>query len=87
MIAATEPFTPSPKEVHAGNGDQALLATRPVHFDGGSQQTNIYDRSKLRAGDRLVGPAIVTEYTSATILPPGDSLEVDAFDNLIVEIH
>ena len=87
MISATEPFTPSPKELKAGDGNQALLGTRPVYFDGGAKQTNIYDRHKLHAGDRLSGPAIVTEYTSATILPPGDSLQVDAFDNLIVEIH
>jgi N-methylhydantoinase A len=35
----------------------------------------------------LRGPAIVTEYSSATIVPPGDSLHVDVLDNLIIEVH
>jgi N-methylhydantoinase A len=35
----------------------------------------------------MMGPAIVTEYSSATILPPEDRLTVDALDNLIVEVH
>ena len=87
MIARTEPFEASKRELQTGDGEQALLATRAVYFDGSARQTQIYDRRGLRPGDFLRGPAIITEYTSATILPPGDTLHVDAFDNLIVEIH
>ena len=41
----------------------------------------------LVPGDSFSGPAIITEYSSATILPPGDGLHVDALDNLIIEVH
>jgi N-methylhydantoinase A len=87
MVAHTEPFEASKGELQDGDGEQALLATRPVYFDGSAQQTRIYDRRGLRPGDTLKGPAIITEYTSATILPPGDTLHVDPFDNLVIEIH
>ncbi len=40
----------------------------------------------LHAGDTFAGPAIVSEYSSATILPPGDVLRVDAFGNLVIEV-
>jgi N-methylhydantoinase A len=50
-------------------------------------ETPVYDRQALRPGDAMMGPAIVTEYSSATILPPEDRLTVDALDNLIVEVH
>jgi hypothetical protein len=47
----------------------------------------VYNRQALIPGDSFSGPAIITEYSSATILPPGDRLHVDALDNLIIEVH
>jgi N-methylhydantoinase A len=41
----------------------------------------------LRCGDTFAGPAIVSEYSSATILPPGDVLRVDGLGNLVIEVH
>ena len=35
---------------------------------------------------RFAGPAIVSEYSSATILPPGDVLRVDELGNLVIEV-
>jgi N-methylhydantoinase A len=60
---------------------------RAVYFDGEALNTRIYDRQALRPGDSIHGPAIITEYSSATILPPEDRLCVDALDNLIIEVH
>jgi N-methylhydantoinase A len=87
MIARTETFDPSRGEMQDGNAQQALLTKRAVYFDGITQETPVYDRESLRPGDSLSGPAIITEYSSATILPPGDRLHVDAFNNLIIEVH
>ena len=33
--------------------------------------TRYYDRSLLKAGNRLAGPAIVNQYDSTTVIPPG----------------
>ena len=38
-------------------------------------------------GRYFCGPAIVSEYSSATVLPPGDVLRVDGLGNLVIEVH
>jgi len=87
MIAKTEAFDPPRHELQEGDGQQALTATRAVYFDGEQRTTRVYDRGALRPGDSLCGPAIITEYSSATILPPGDRLHVDGLENLIIDVH
>jgi N-methylhydantoinase A len=87
MIAANQPFDPPRKQVSNGDGHQALTGNRPVYFHGRSYDARIYNRDALVPGDSFPGPAIVTEYSSATLLPPGDRLHVDALDNLIIEVH
>jgi N-methylhydantoinase A len=74
------------EEMVAGDGTQALRGEREVWFEGGWVRARVFDRERLRAGDVVVGPALVTEYTSATVLPPGARLEVDGWGNLVVEV-
>ena len=87
MIAKPEPFDPARHESRAGDGRQAITATRDVYFDGAMLSTPVYDRQTLRSGDSFTGPAIITEYSSATLLHPGDTLRVDALENLIIQVH
>jgi N-methylhydantoinase A len=87
MVAGNVPFDPPRKPVMTGDGKQAITAHRAVYFDGEFCNTPVYARQALLAGDCFRGPAIVTEYSSATILPPGDTLRVDALDNLMIEVH
>jgi N-methylhydantoinase A len=63
-------------------------SSRPVYFAevGGFVATTVYDRYHLRPGERIVGPAIVEERESTTILAPGDALTVDAFGNLRISV-
>jgi N-methylhydantoinase A/oxoprolinase/acetone carboxylase beta subunit len=56
---------------------------------GGALQqvpTRYYERAALRAGNRLVGPAIVTQYDSTTVIPPGLAAHVDRFGNIVIAI-
>jgi 5-oxoprolinase (ATP-hydrolysing)/N-methylhydantoinase A len=46
----------------------------------------VYDRYHLQPGDHIVGPAIVEERESTTILAPGDALTVDALGNLRISV-
>ncbi|SHM11519.1 hydantoinase/oxoprolinase family protein [Actinacidiphila paucisporea] len=46
----------------------------------------VYAREALLAGNRIAGPAVVEEPTATTLLRPGDTLEVDAFGNLLLTI-
>lgn len=47
----------------------------------------IFDRARLRAGDRLVGPAIVTEMDSTTLILPNHAGAVDQFGNILIRPH
>jgi N-methylhydantoinase A len=87
MVSAAEAFEPIMRPLQEGDGSHALIGTRPVYFDGSFQETRVYDRELLRPGDTFAGPAIVSEYSSATILPPGDVLRVDGLGNLVIEVH
>jgi N-methylhydantoinase A len=87
MVNAAEAFTSVVQPLHEGDGLHALIGTRHVYFDGGFQETRLYNRELLRPGDTFAGPAIVSEYSSATVLPLGDVLRVDGLGNLVIEVH
>jgi N-methylhydantoinase A len=63
---------------------QAIARARPVHFSGAVRRTPVYDRALLRAGNRFAGPAVVTEYSGTTLVPPGWRARVDAYENLLL---
>jgi N-methylhydantoinase A/oxoprolinase/acetone carboxylase beta subunit len=46
--------------------------------------TRYYDRSSLQAGNRLQGPAIVHQYDSTTVVPPGLAASVDGHGNIVI---
>lgn len=67
---------------------EAFSGRRPVYFAGaGFVDTPTYQRSVLQAGNTFSGPALVEEHASTTVVLPGDTLEVDAFGDLIVGIN
>jgi N-methylhydantoinase A len=85
MTAPGEPYTPPFLEPVPGDGNAARYAERPVHFDGRFMPTPHYARQKLVPGDTFSGPAMITEYTSASALPPGWRMRVDGYSNLVLE--
>jgi N-methylhydantoinase A len=70
----------------AGDGAQAVLKLRPIYFSGAWLESMVYNRDLLVAGDAISGPALITEYSSTTVLPPGCVATVDLYGNLIVEV-
>jgi len=54
-------------------------------FENGWSSLDVYVRERLRAGNRLRGPALVCEDTSTCFLPPGARAEVDGTGNIIME--
>jgi N-methylhydantoinase A len=87
MVCPGEPFEQEIEPLQEGSGEQAIVGTREVYFDGAFQTTLVYNRELLRCGDTFAGPAIISEYSSATILPPRDVLRVDGLSNLVIEVH
>jgi len=86
MVAAGEPYSPSPAKRGPvpGDGSAASHATRDVYFSGRFTPTRLYRRDALVSGDAIHGPAMITEYTSATLLPPDARANVDEFGNLVI---
>ncbi len=52
---------------------------------GGYVETPVYDRYRLDPGVRFVGPVIVEERESTTVIGPGALISVDAHRNLVAE--
>lgn len=73
-------------ELPVGDGDpsQAKIRDHEVWMDGAMQQAVIYDRAKLDQGDRIPGPAIVTEMDSTTLIESGCVATVDKVGNILI---
>jgi 5-oxoprolinase (ATP-hydrolysing) len=56
-----------------------------VYFDGKPRDTAVYERSTLRSGHELIGPAIVHEITSTTVIDPGWRAMVLADGSILAE--
>lgn len=63
---------------------RALIKEKDVHFEGKVCRTRIYERSLLRAGNQIAGPALIFEYSATAALPPGYLCVVDVYRNLII---
>jgi N-methylhydantoinase A len=64
---------------------QAALSKTEVMFAGRRFAATVYDRPKLRAGNRILGPGIVTEYSATTFIPPSWTGRMDGHGNIILE--
>lgn len=82
-------ITPKPSLARIPSGLQSprksLIGERRVFINGNRLKTNIYDRALLCAGNRVSGPAIVTEYSATTVVLPGWHARVDRYGNLLME--
>jgi N-methylhydantoinase A len=69
-----------------GDGDpaQAKLRDHTLWMDGAEQAAAIYDRSKLEAGDKIPGPAIVVEMDSTTLIETRHVGTVDPHGNILI---
>jgi N-methylhydantoinase A len=86
MSAAGESYRPQQRALQEGDGGAAQYAERPVYFEGGFRTTRFFRRDLLAPGDAIRGPAMITEYTAATLVPPGCAARVDGFGNLVIAI-
>ena len=74
------------QKIEAGGPDCGAARTQDtqIFVDGEDVPATIYDRSKLKAGNRVPGPAIVTEMDSTTLILPGHTGEIDDFGNILI---
>jgi N-methylhydantoinase A len=64
--------------------DDAIKNRRQVFINGKWQAFDIYERSKLQAGNRFTGPAIIEEDTSTVLVLAKQKLTVDEYGNMIL---
>jgi N-methylhydantoinase A len=63
------------------------LPKAPVLFEGKKLATAILPRESLKPGRTYYGPAIITEYSATTAVPPSKHFRLDPASNLIVTIR
>ena len=66
----------------------AIKGTRQAYFPSASGYLDcpVYNRYGLQAGAEFPGPAIIEEAEATTIVRPGESVTVDKWLNLVIEI-
>jgi N-methylhydantoinase A len=62
------------------------MATAMVHFGGKRHRTSIVPRPSIQVSKRYRGPAIITEYSATTVIPPGLFYRKDQAGNLVIEV-
>jgi N-methylhydantoinase A len=80
--------TPELRHEPPGDADPraAHIGVRPVWFHhNGAQSTDCYLRPKLQPGNRFVGPAMIYQFDTTIVVPPGWQIRVDGWRNLWLE--
>jgi 5-oxoprolinase (ATP-hydrolysing) len=78
-------------EIEAGEADagDAVVHRAEVVFEEDGRpkvfDTPFYERERLRAGNRIEGPAIIEQYDSTTVVPPGLVAEIDRVGNIVID--
>ncbi len=78
-----EPRLPEAEPAGA-DASGAVTDEHEVFFEGEWLATRIYDRALLVPGNRVEGPAILTEFDSTTVVLKGYRAEVDRFRNVLI---
>ena len=86
VVAVGKAANVAAEEIKKGGSDPsaAKLRDHKVFMDGREQDAVIYDRSKLKAGNKIPGPAVVTEMDSTTLILADHVAEVDNFGNIMI---
>ena len=75
----------SQPEIAPGRGDPTPKGDRRIFRRGQWIYAGVYDREALGAGDHIVGPAIIEQDDTTTVVMPNWSARVDPVGNLHLE--
>ena len=62
----------------------ALVGQTRIYVAGEWLGARVYDRPKLASGNRIDGPAIVTQMDTTTLILPGHHGTVDSVGNILI---
>jgi N-methylhydantoinase A len=81
---AEKPFIGRDYGQGGDDSSAAIIHSTRVYAGGTWHAANIYDRSKLKSGNRITGPAIVTEMDATALILPGHTGVVDKVGNILI---
>ena len=77
---------PLPEDEPGGeDAHTAFLGETAMVFGGEECRGDLVDRSRLQPGNVVQGPALVVEYSTTTVVPPGHRCKVDRWYSLVLE--
>ena len=79
-----KPELPKLKSESSGAGGMEPIEHRDVYFSGQWVNTPIYQRSDLQPATTWVGPLVIQEFGSTTVVFPGQQVDVDDYGILVV---
>lgn len=62
----------------------AAVGRQSVYMEGRDRSAVVYDRARLKSGNRIPGPAIIIEMDSTTVILPRHHGRVDPFGNVLI---
>ncbi len=83
-VAPGEPITEPELAARTGEALEPIDHV-PMWSGGGEHRTPVFERTALRAGDRIAGPALVREANATTVIEPGWGAEITARDHMILQ--
>lgn len=85
-VVQGRPAVVKAQSVERGDGDpgRAAVGEQEIFVDNEERAATIYERARLRAEDNLIGPAIVLEMDSTTLILPQHVGSVDDLGNILI---
>jgi N-methylhydantoinase A len=78
------PLMLSRSDSNGAHSAEGIDRHEKVVFDGEWLDTPIYERSSLRAGQLIDGPAVIIQQDTTAVVEPGYRATVDGYSNLII---
>jgi N-methylhydantoinase A len=85
-VVQGRPAVVNAQSVERGDGDpgRAAVGEKEIFVDNENRAATIYERARLRSGDKLIGPTIVLEMDSTTLILPQHVGSVDELGNILI---
>ena len=94
VIGGNSPLPPAEERLGARADEEGArvvprqpTATISLHVAGSDRTAPLHRREELRPGDRIVGPAIISEAGATTSIEPGWQAQVTARNDLVLTRH
>jgi N-methylhydantoinase A len=68
----------------SADASKAVTAKHKIYYQGKSINAPIYDRYKLKPGNIVQGPAVITQNDTTTLILPKHYGRVDAYQNILI---